>query len=198
MGILGFMGYAGTVSALTFLHWKMYRCFAGYAHTYSASYYRSRLTYYGFLITMTGAVQLALGAYVLDKLGGGPLAAPVITGAFFILWPELSIFVGAMQLVLGFMTLYRSTTPGVGPSTSNRDSMLSVYQMISWFVFVASVGCQVLGQIHSFMVPTPAIFLLNIVGFSLFPMYLDVMAHTTPENVTKDMFSMSKTMGPGA
>lgn len=47
--------------ALTFLHWKMYRCFAGYSHTYTASYYRSRLSYYGFLAIMTGLVQLSLG-----------------------------------------------------------------------------------------------------------------------------------------
>ncbi|CAN0314422.1 unnamed protein product, partial [Ectocarpus sp. 13 AM-2016] len=45
MGILGFWGYAGTVSALTFLQWKMYRFFQGGASTYSASYYRSRLGY---------------------------------------------------------------------------------------------------------------------------------------------------------
>lgn len=47
--------------ALTFLHWKMYRYFAGYATTYTASYYRSRLTYYGFLVVMVGVVQIALG-----------------------------------------------------------------------------------------------------------------------------------------
>ena len=46
----------------------MYRCFAGFADTYDASYYRSRLTYYGGLITMTGAVQLALGE-IMSFLG---------------------------------------------------------------------------------------------------------------------------------
>lgn len=47
--------------ALTFLQWKMYRFFEGGASTYSASYYRSRLGYYGFLSLMVGTVQLALG-----------------------------------------------------------------------------------------------------------------------------------------
>lgn len=47
--------------ALTFLHWKMYRCFAGYSHTYNAAYYRSRLVYYAFLSIMVGTIQLALG-----------------------------------------------------------------------------------------------------------------------------------------
>lgn len=52
------MVFAG---ALTFLNWKMYRVFAGHAQTYTASYYRSRLGYYGFLTLMVGAVQLSLG-----------------------------------------------------------------------------------------------------------------------------------------
>lgn len=50
-----------TAGALTFLHWKMYRFFAGYAHTYSAAYYRSRQHYYGGLTIIVGTVQLALG-----------------------------------------------------------------------------------------------------------------------------------------
>ena len=54
--------------ALTFLHWKMYRYFAGYADTYTASYYRSRLGYYGFLTVMVGAVQVALGESPLPLL----------------------------------------------------------------------------------------------------------------------------------
>lgn len=49
--------------ALTFLHWKMYRYFAGYADTYSASYYRSRLSYYGGLSILVGVVQFALGGF---------------------------------------------------------------------------------------------------------------------------------------
>lgn len=43
----------------------MYRYFSGYATTYTASYYRSRLSYYGALTIMVGVVQLALGECAL-------------------------------------------------------------------------------------------------------------------------------------
>ncbi|CAN0127243.1 unnamed protein product, partial [Ectocarpus fasciculatus] len=101
IAILGFWGYAGTVScasALTFLQWKMYRFFQGGASMYSASYYRSRLGYYGFLSLMVGALQIALGAYIEGMFGWGQLPAPVVAGPFFILWPELSITVGVCQV----------------------------------------------------------------------------------------------------
>ncbi|CAM9302087.1 unnamed protein product [Ectocarpus sp. 12 AP-2014] len=197
MGILGFWGYAGTVSALTFLQWKMYRFFQGGASTYSASYYRSRLGYYGFLSLMVGALQIALGSFVEGMFGWGQLPAPVVSGPFFILWPELSITVGICQVLLGFYILYRSTTPGVGPSTGNKDSGMFMFQVVAWSVFLISMGAQVLGQVSLAASPMPALFIRNVVGFALFPIYLDVLSHTTPENVTPDMFTMSKTVGSG-
>ncbi|CAM9909275.1 unnamed protein product [Pylaiella littoralis] len=197
LGILGFWGYAGTVSALTFLQWKMYRFFAGAASTYSASYYRSRNGYYGFLSLMVGCVQIALGAISLQEFGSGPLAAPVVTGPFFIRYPELSILVGACQIPLGFYIMYRSTTAGVGPSTGNKDSGLFFFQVAAWSVYLISMGAQVYGQVALAASNAPALFIRNVIGFAMFPLYLDVMAHTTPENVTADMFSTSKTLHAG-
>lgn len=52
----------------------MYRCFSGYATTYTASYYRSRLTYYGFLSIMVGLVQLSLGKLMLKLILQHPSA----------------------------------------------------------------------------------------------------------------------------
>lgn len=52
----------------------MYRYFSGYASTYTASYYRSRLSYYGALTIMVGAVQLALGKYMLWSMFMVPVA----------------------------------------------------------------------------------------------------------------------------
>ncbi|CAM9235177.1 unnamed protein product [Scytosiphon promiscuus] len=197
IGILGFWGYAGTVSALTFLQWKMYRFFEGAASTYSASYYRSRLGYYGFLSMMVGALQISLGAYIKSMFGWGQLPAPVVTGPFFVLWPEISIAVGICQFLFGILILYRSTTPGVGPSTGNKDPGLFMFQMVAWSVFLISMGAQVLGQVSLNASNAPALFIRNVVGFAMFPIYLDVLAHTTPENVTPDMFSTAKTMGSG-
>eukprot|EP00903_Cladosiphon_okamuranus_P013017 g12145.t1 len=197
IGVLGFWGYAGTViGALTFLQWKMYRFFEGGASTYSASYYRSRLGYYGFLTLMVGALQIALGAHIQDMFGWGELEAPVVAVVFFVKFPEISIAVGCVQILYGLYILYRSTTPGVGPSTGNKDPGLFTFQLVAWSVFLISTGAQVLGQ-TSLVGSGPALFIRNVIGFALFPIYLDVLAHTTPENVTADMFSMTKTTNSG-
>lgn len=41
------------------------------------------------------------GAYIQGMFGWGQLPAPVVTGPFFILWPELSITVGICQVNVG-------------------------------------------------------------------------------------------------
>lgn len=68
--------------------------------------------------------------------------------------------------------MYRSTTPGVGPSSGNKDMGLFGFQVAGWSVFFISVGAQVLGQ--TFPAGSgPAVFVSNVIGFSLFPLYLD-------------------------
>lgn len=79
----------------------MYRFFEGAASTYSATYYRSRLSYYGFLSFMVGCLQIALGSLSQQEFGWGQLPAPVVSGPFFILWPEISIAVGVCQVNTG-------------------------------------------------------------------------------------------------
>lgn len=73
--------------------------------------------------------------------------------------------------MFGLLILYRSTTPGVGPSTGNKDEGLFMFQAVAWSVFVISMGAQVLGQTS--LVGGPALFIRNVVGFALFPIYLD-------------------------
>lgn len=69
--------------------------------------------------------------------------------------------------------MYRSTTPGVGPSTGNQDSGLFSFQCVAWFVFVLSLGLQVIGQVSLHSSSQPGLFLANVIGFTIFPIYLD-------------------------
>lgn len=75
------------------------------------------------------------------------------------------------QFLFGLLIMYRSTTPGVGPSTGNKDPGLFTFQAIAWSVFLISMGAQVLGQTS--LLNGPALFIRNVVGFALFPIYLD-------------------------
>lgn len=76
--------------------------------------------------------------------------------------------------MLGILIIYRATTPGVGPSTGNKDTGLFGFQVAAWVVFLISMGVQVLGQVSLFAGGGgPAVFIRNVVGFAMFPIYLD-------------------------
>jgi len=78
------------------------------------------------------------------------------------------------QFLYGFFVIFRSTTPGVGPSTGNKDPGLFGFQAAAWCVFLISMGLQVLGQVSLFEGGGgPALFIRNVVGFAMFPIYLD-------------------------
>ena len=77
------------------------------------------------------------------------------------------------QFLLGIYIKLRSNTAGVGPSTGNKDQGLFIFQCAAWFVFVLSVGCQVFGQVGLNENNAPGLFIVNVVGFSLWPIYLD-------------------------
>lgn len=74
------------------------------------------------------------------------------------------------QVLFGLLIIYRSTTPGVGPSSGNKDTGLFTFQVAGWSMFIISVGGQILGQWFPL---GNAVFVNNVIGFSLFPMYLD-------------------------
>lgn len=78
-----------------------------------------------------------------------------------------------VQCLLGAYIVFRSTTPGVGPSTGNKDPGLFMFQFTAFLVFVISVGCQVIGQVALNADPSPGLFVVNVVGLCLFPIYLD-------------------------
>lgn len=48
-----------------------------------------------------------------------------------------------------------------------------MFQVVAWSVFLISMGAQVLGQVSLAASPMPALFIRNVVGFALFPIYLD-------------------------
>ena len=48
-----------------------------------------------------------------------------------------------------------------------------MFQCVAWAVFVISVGCQVIGQVSLHSDNAPGLFLVNVIGFVVFPIYLD-------------------------
>ncbi|CAN0315061.1 unnamed protein product [Discosporangium mesarthrocarpum] len=106
----------------------------------------------------------------MDHFGDGKLPAPIACGPWFVLWPELSVFVGVLQIFFGAYVIVRSTVQTASPGT---DEGLGLFQAVGWFVMIASVMCQSVGQVSLHAVNAPGVFVVNIIGFSLWPMYLD-------------------------
>lgn len=70
--------------------------------------------------------------------------------------------------------VYRSASPGVDSLSGNsKDGGLFMFQCAAWFVFLISVGCQVIGQVALNESPSPGLFVVNVVGLCIFPIYLD-------------------------
>lgn len=57
------------------------------------------------------------GVFVQDKFGDGQLTGPVVSGPFFILFPEISIAVGVCQVRY---KIHNSTTCAVVRSASEK------------------------------------------------------------------------------
>lgn len=95
------------------------------------------------------------------------------------------------QVLMGLYILHRSTTPGVGPSTGDKDHGLFGFQLAAWSVCLISITCQVLGQVSLAPTNNPALFVGNVLGFCLFPIYLDGETRRSP-------IGPSLTMGWGA
>ena len=100
-----------------------------------------RTWYVIILILIDASVPLfasIAGAYVQDKFGDGELAGPVITGPFFILWPELSMTVGVCQV--------RYTVGIENYATHNLDSNRVVGEM-----YATSYGYMEPRPVHTFV-----------------------------------------------
>lgn len=111
VGVMGMLG-AGTFCLFLFgayalLVMALYAYQSGNPESRNAGYYRARLTFYSAVMAVAGLAQLMLGAYVLDKFGGGPLPAPIVVAMFLVWFPEINITVGSIYVLNGLYGMYR-------------------------------------------------------------------------------------------
>jgi hypothetical protein len=182
MGILGLISYGiGFFGSLAFLGFALYTFDAGKPSHRDAKYYRGRLLFYSFVMLIAGMNQILLGAYVLFEFGGGPLSPPVGVAMYRVSFPEITLAVGSIQMIVGYYGVgnYLNLFP-VGPN-NNRFQILA---MIGWLLqFILQYIVQIsYVEGNEISAALPSLVLYSF-GMNILPPFLDYKMRTTPTSL---------------
>lgn len=182
MGMMGVLGYGtGFLGSLSFVQFALYSFQTGNPQARPGSYYRGRLSFYSFCLLLVGVSQLLLGSYVLSSFGNGPLPKGGIAVAMYMVnFPEISVFVGLVQILLASFGLARSF--GVANGADNH-----AFQALAAFSWICTVSMQNLTQIAYAPGGTaagmaPSVTMLTL-GLNVLPAFLDYKMRSTPEDM---------------
>jgi hypothetical protein len=132
---------------------------------------------------LAGFTQVAIGAYSVNHFGQGPLPQPISPGVYgVIFFPEISITVGALQMLTGAIGFSRSLR-----KTSNVPARNHLFQALCLFTYVSMISMQNLSQISyapggeaAALAPTLACVYF---GIAFMPAFLDSKMNHIPDNL---------------
>ena len=158
----------------------------------TASYFQSRLTYYGCGLVLAGFSQLLLGAYVTSKFGSGPLVPAIGVAMYIVHFPGINIFVGLIQFLTGVFALLRR----YGIMNNGKDD--NRLQYCACFMWLCMLSMQILTQVgyapEGMLAPAaPTIACLSL-GISLMSAYLDYKMRNTPKVLPADYYGSPETV----
>jgi hypothetical protein len=180
MAFFAFYSYASAfVGSMSFMAFALFAYQMGKPSDRTASYYQSRITYYGAGLTLAGLAQFLLGAYILSKFGSGPLLPAIGVAMFIVHWPQITVFVGLFQFFTGIFALLRRC--GIMNKGKNDNRL----QYSAFFMWIFMLSMQILTQVGyapegTFAPAAPSIACLSL-GISMMSAYLDYKMRTMPE-----------------
>jgi len=191
MGILSILGHGlAYIGSLSFMAFSLFAYQVGSMTDRSSTYFKSRMPLYNFALLIEGFVQLSMGAYIIANFESGPLSAPVTIPMYTIFWPQLSIFVGLVQLITGMYGMVRSFS--ISPTCPKDYS----FQAMCMFTWVCMITIQLTVQISwapggEMAANLPS---LACVTFPLtfMPAFLDHMARNTPDKIDGNYYGIGE------
>lgn len=110
MSFFGLAGYAiGFIGSLGFMAFSMHAIQDGKPQDRSGLYFRGRAKTYNSLLMLAGFTQLAIGSFIINTYGNGPLEQPIFAVVYpVIFFPEISVTVGLLQIITGAIGVARS------------------------------------------------------------------------------------------
>jgi hypothetical protein len=184
MSFLAQIAYAiGFIGSLGFMAFSMHAIQTGKPEHRSGLYFRGRARTYNALFMLAGFTQLAIGSYILNKFGQGPLKQPISPGVYgVIFFPEISITVGVLQLFTGAIGFTRSLH-----KSSNEPARNMLFQVLCLFTYICMISMQDLSQVAyapggeaAALAPTLACVYFGLV---FMPAFLDWKMNNVPENL---------------
>ena len=193
MGVLSIIGYGfGFLGSLSFMEFSLFAYQSGKPQDRSGVYYRSRMSFYMMLLSLVGFTQLCVGSLSLSIAGSGPLGdGPIAVAAYVVFFPEISIFIGLLQLVMGLWGLARRFGSLVGGADDHS------YQIAMAFTWCCVLSMMVMTQVSwaagdTIAGASPTIATLTF-GIHLLPAFLDFKARSTPDVLPEDYYGVSVT-----
>ena len=184
MGMLGVFGYGiGFLGSLGFIQFSLFAYQSAKPGDRSSCYFQSRLRFYSFALFLVGISQLLLGIMLLDNADGGALAAPVSVAMYFIYFPQISVAVGALQLLNSVYGMARS----FGIMASGNSFLFTT--LLQWWSTIVlqnlvQIGYSPGGEAAAL---APSLVALTM-GNSIMVAYLDYKMRATSESLTEDYY----------
>jgi hypothetical protein len=187
MGILAILAYGtGFLGSVSFMEFSLFAYQSGKASERPASYYRSRMNLYMFLLGLAGMTQMLLGIYALSAFGSGPLEPPVAVAVYVVHYPELAIFVGLIQLIMGIWGMARRF--GVMNGGADDHSFQIGMAITCLFVLSMMVMTQVSWAAGGMLAPAAPTIATLVFGLHAITAFLDFKARSTPEEITAEYY----------
>ncbi|KAL3914682.1 MAG: hypothetical protein SGILL_006005 [Bacillariaceae sp.] len=146
VGAMGFLGivawYVGLFGSLSSIQFTLYAFQSGNPESRNKAYYQSRYIFYSTIFLLAGASQLLLGVYIMKEFGSGPLPRPISTAMYVVMYPEISIGVGALQASTALYGFVRAS--GVTATPTNH-----YYQCTIWFCWLVTIAGTAMAQVYS-------------------------------------------------
>ena len=187
MGMMGILGYGTAfLGSFSFIQFALYSFQAGKPEDRSGGYYRGRMGLYSFTLFLVGLAQFLLGVHILESFGNGPLENGAIGVAMFLVnFPEISIFVGLVQILVsiyGFMRMY-------GIRNDPEDHTFQAAVLFQWVMLVSlTIITQIAYLPGGDGAPmSPSVTMLTL-GSNVLPAYLDFKMRTVPEPLPSDYY----------
>lgn len=178
------LAYIGSLSFMTF---SLFAYQVGKMGDRSNTYFKSRMPLYNFAIFLAGFAQLAMGSLILANYSSGPLKEPVAIPFYIIFWPEISVAVGAMQMLTGIYGSVRTCC-----ASSPTDYSFQALCMVTWLCMITlQLTVQISWAEGDKMAAALPSFACVSLPLPFMPAFLDHMARNTPDTIDESYYGLS-------